>query len=306
MRWLHRYAVVLAGATLALIAAGGMVTSTSSGLSVPDWPTTYGYQMFSFPLSGMVGGIFYEHGHRLIASLVGLLTVGLVLFQWRIEPRRWVRRLGLLALVAVVTQGVLGGITVLFFLPDAISISHAALAQAFFCLVVSIAVFTSEGWRHPNARPVDDRTLSRNAVTLAALVYAQILVGATMRHTGAGLAIPDFPLSYGHLIPPFWTAAIALHFAHRVGAVVIAVTVAVVAARFLSRYRRQPEIARPILALTLLVVLQITLGAFVVLTGKQPFINTLHVATGALVLATSVVVTLRTFRVRFDRQGQAT
>jgi cytochrome c oxidase assembly protein subunit 15 len=254
----------------------------------------------------MVGGIFYEHGHRLIASLVGLLTIGLVLFQWRVEPRRWVRRLGVVALVAVITQGLLGGVTVLFFLPDAISISHAALAQAFFCLVVSIAVFTSEGWRDPSGQPVDDRTLSRNMATLAAFVYAQILVGATMRHTGAGLAIPDFPLSYGHLIPPFWTGAIALHFAHRVGAVLIALFVAVIAARFLSRYRRRPEIARPILALTLLVAVQITLGAFVILTGKQPLINTLHVATGALVLATSVVVTLRTFRVRFDRQGQAT
>jgi cytochrome c oxidase assembly protein subunit 15 len=306
VRWLHRYAVVLAAATLVLIAAGGMVTSTSSGLSVPDWPTTYGYQMFSFPWSGMVGGIFYEHGHRLIASLVGLLTIGLVLFQWRVEPRRWVRRLGVVALVAVITQGLLGGVTVLFFLPDAISISHAALAQAFFCLVVSIAVFTSEGWRDPSGQPVDDRTLSRNMATLAAFVYAQILVGATMRHTGAGLAIPDFPLSYGHLIPPFWTGAIALHFAHGVGAVLIALFVAVIAARFLSRYRRRPEIARPILALTLLVAVQITLGAFVILTGKQPLINTLHVATGALVLATSVVVTLRTFRVRFDRQGQAT
>src|SRR5262245_41990126 len=115
-----------------------MVTSTNSGLSVPDWPTTFGHQMFSYPLSGMVGGIFYEHGHRLIASTVGLLTIGLVLFLWRVEPRRWVRRLGWLALLTVVAQGVLGGLTVIYLLPDPISISHAGLAQLFFCLTVSL------------------------------------------------------------------------------------------------------------------------------------------------------------------------
>src|SRR4051812_11934624 len=101
-----------------------MVTSTSSGLSVPDWPTTYGQNMFSFPLENMVGGIFYEHGHRLIASTVGFLTIGLVVFIWRADPRAWMRRLGLLALGVVILQGVLGGMTVLFRLPASISISH--------------------------------------------------------------------------------------------------------------------------------------------------------------------------------------
>src|SRR5260221_7058352 len=128
MIWLHRYAKLLVCATLLLVAAGGMVTSTSSGLSVPDWPTTYGYSMFSFPLSRMAGGIFYEHGHRLIASTVGFLTIGLVVFIWRADPRRWMRGLGLVALGAVVLQGVLGGLTVLFRLPPAVSIGHAALA----------------------------------------------------------------------------------------------------------------------------------------------------------------------------------
>ena len=159
MVWLHRYACLLVVATLILVAAGGMVTSTNSGLSVPDWPTTYGYQMFSFPFSGMVGGIFYEHGHRLIASAVGLLTIGLVIFLWRIEARAWVRRLGYLALAAVIVQGTLGGLTVLFFLPDAISISHAGLAQIFFALTISIALVTSEGWRRPIVPPVDDEVL---------------------------------------------------------------------------------------------------------------------------------------------------
>src|SRR5262245_17221784 len=109
-----------------------MVTSTNAGLSVPDWPTTYGYSMFTFPLKGMVGGIFYEHGHRLIATTVGMLTIGLVVFLWRVELRQWVRRLGWVALAAVITQGLLGGLTVIFLLPDPISISHAGLAQIFF------------------------------------------------------------------------------------------------------------------------------------------------------------------------------
>ena len=306
MRGLHRYAVVLAVSTLGLIAAGGMVTSTNSGLSVPDWPTTYVYQMFSFPLSGMVGGIFYEHGHRLIASMVGLLTIGLLLFLWRVEPRRWMKRLGALALLAVVTQGVLGGITVLLLLPDAVSIGHAALAQVFFCLVVAIAVFTSNGWRTPRMPPVDDPALAARMAVLTAAVYLQILLGATIRHTGGGLAIPDFPLSYGRVIPPFWTTAIALHFAHRVGAVWIAVFTAINLLTLFGRYRARTDLVRPALLLVGLVLLQITLGAFVVLTGKQPVVNSLHVATGALVLAAALVLTLRLVRVRFAEQVPAT
>jgi cytochrome c oxidase assembly protein subunit 15 len=298
--WLHRYARLLAIATLLLVAAGGMVTSTNSGLSVPDWPTTYGHNMFSFPLAKMVGGIFYEHGHRLIASTVGFLTIGLVLFLWKVEPRRWVRRLGFIALGVVILQGVLGGITVLYLLPDGVSIGHAGLAQIFFCLTVSIALFTSPTWRTPASEPVDDARLRRRLVTLTALVYAQILLGATMRHTGAGLAIPTFPLSNGHLLPPVWTPAIALHFAHRVGALVVTIGVIMNAAYIWSRHANRSELVRPAWLLVLAVSAQIALGALVVLSGKQPVINTFHVATGALVLATSLVLTLRAFRVRIE------
>jgi heme a synthase len=300
--WLHRYARLLVAATLLLVTAGGMVTSTNSGLSVPDWPTTYGYQMFSFPLSGMVGGIFYEHGHRLIASVVGMLTIGLVVFLWRAEPRAWVRRLGWLALATVIVQGTLGGLTVLFFLPDAISISHAGLAQIFFCLTITVALVTSEGWRRPAAPPVDDEWLVRRAVALTAVVYCQILLGATMRHTGAGLAIPDFPLAYGRLIPPFWNPAIAIHFAHRLGAIVVTALILTVVWRIGSRHRSRPELVRPAWFLLALVTVQITLGAFVVLSGKNEIINTLHVATGAVVLGMSLFLTLRAFRVRLDQR----
>ena len=305
MTWLHRYARLLVVATLILVAAGGMVTSTNSGLSVPDWPTTYGYQMFSFPLSGMVGGIFYEHGHRLIASVVGMLTIGLSVFLWRVEPRAWVRRLGYLALAVVVVQGMLGGLTVLFFLPDAISISHAGLAQIFFCLTISVALVTSRGWRASATVSVDDELLGRRTVVLTATVYCQILLGATMRHTGAGLAIPDFPWSYGRLIPPFWNGAIAIHFSHRLGALVVTALVVAVVWRILTRHRTRPELLRPAWFLLAVVAVQISLGAFVVLTGKNEIINTLHVATGAMVLGTSLFLTLRAFRVRLEHTASA-
>jgi cytochrome c oxidase assembly protein subunit 15 len=299
MIWIHYYARLVAAATLVLVAAGGMVTSTQSGLAVPDWPTTYGQNMFTFPYSQMVGGIFYEHGHRLIASGVGLLTVGLAALLWWREPRRWVRRLGFIALATVILQGLLGGLAVLYFLPDPISIGHAGLAQIFFCLTVAIALFTSRTWQNPPHTPIDDRRLTTRLIVMTALVYVQIILGATMRHTGAGLAIPDFPLVYGGLVPPAWTEAIAIHYAHRLGALVVTGVVLANAAYIWSRYGDRPELGRPLWVLIVAVAWQITLGALVVLSGKQPLINTLHVAGGAAVLATSVVMTLRAFRPRF-------
>ena len=300
MIWLHRYARLLVAATLLLVAAGGMVTSTNSGLSVPDWPTSYGYSMFTFPPSKMVGGIFYEHGHRLIASAVGLLTIGLVIVVWRVDPRAWMRRLSLVGLAAVTMQGILGGLTVRYMLPAPISIGHAGLAQLFFCLTVSVALFTSRSWLAPAAPMVDDGRLRSRALILTALIYLQILIGATMRHLGAGLAIPDFPLAFGRLVPPVWSTQIAVHFAHRVVALAVIAGIVANALWIRRRHADRPELLRPSTWLVLLALVQGTLGALVVLTAKQPVVNTLHVATGAIVLATSLVVTLRAFRVRFS------
>jgi cytochrome c oxidase assembly protein subunit 15 len=295
MRWLHRYAKLLVAATLLLVTAGGMVTSTGSGLAVPDWPTTYGENMFTFPLSKMVGGIFYEHGHRLIASGVGMLTIGLVFFLWRVEPRAWVRRLGWIALAAVIVQGLLGGLTVIYLLPDAISVSHAGLAQIFFCLTVTIALVTSPGWLSP-AGALDDPGLRRRLIVMTSVIYAQILVGATMRHMGAGLAIPDFPLAFGGLLPPLWTAEIAVHFAHRVGALVVTLVVLANVTHIWSRHARRPEFVRPAWLLVVAVAMQVALGATVVLSGKHEIVNTMHVAVGSMVLGTSLVLTLRAAR----------
>src|SRR5436190_19614265 len=189
---LHKFSRYVAASTVLLILAGSFVTSTDSGLSVPDWPTSYGWNMFTFPPSKWVGGIRYEHGHRLIASTVGFMTIILAAWTWWVESRSWVRRLAFAALGAVILQGLLGGLTVIFLLPPAISIGHAGLAQLFFRLTLTLAVVTSPGWKQATAR-VDDAMLRRVALTTSALVYVQILVGATMRHTKAGLAIPDFP-----------------------------------------------------------------------------------------------------------------
>jgi cytochrome c oxidase assembly protein subunit 15 len=329
---LHLFALLVALSTALLIFAGGLVTSTGSGLSVPDWPNTYGWFMFSFPLDKMVGGIRYEHSHRLIASTVGLLMIVLAFWLWRTERRQWVRRLGYLALAAVITQGILGGITVLWFLPDPISIAHASLAQIVFCLTSAIALFTSPGWKRAYAdheprrrgdadvsevqaprlsdsafRGADDRRLQRFAAITTGWIYLQIVIGATMRHTDAGLAIPDFPLAFGRLIPPMWDAGIAIHFAHRVGALVAAVLIAITAVRVFRHHRRRSELVRPSLLLLVLLVAQITLGALTVLTGKHYVINSLHVVTGASVLATSLVLALRAHRARFvDSAAPAT
>ena len=303
---LHLFALLVAASTALLIFAGGLVTSTGSGLSVPDWPTTYGWFMLTFPLEKMVGGIFYEHSHRLIASAVGTLIVVLAIWLWKSEPRAWVRRLGYVALAAVVTQGILGGITVLWFLPDAVSIAHAGLAQLVFCLTVSIALVTSPGWRRayasrvgPRRDVLDDARLRMVATGTTAAIYVQIIVGATMRHTGAGLAIPDFPWAFGRLIPPVWNGPIAIHFAHRVGAVIVTTLVLATIGHVLYHHRARGELRRPSLLLAALVAIQVTLGALTVLSGKHYIINSLHVVTGAMVLGTSLVLTLRAYRRRF-------
>lgn len=300
---LHLFAAFVAAATGVLIFAGGLVTSTGSGLSVPDWPTTYGWFMFTFPADKWVGGIFYEHTHRLIASAVGVLIVGLAVWLWRAEPRRWVRRLGYVALGAVITQGILGGMTVLWFLPDPVSIAHAGLAQLVFCLTLTIALVTSPGWTRGCA--TNDRVLQAIAATTTAAIYVQILLGATMRHTGAGLAIPDFPLAFGQLVPPVWSAPIAVHYAHRIGALVLSALILATAAHVLYHHRGQAELRRPSLLLLLLLVAQIALGGLTVLSGKQYVINSLHVVTGALVLGTSLVLTLRAHRLRFVTDAEA-
>ena len=262
--------------------------------------------MFSFPLEKMVGGIFYEHGHRLIASTVGFLTIILAVWTWRVEPRRWVRRLGVAALGAVILQGLLGGITVLLLLPAPVSIGHAGLAQIFFCLTISLALFTSPGWRS-RRRPVDDPTLRRVAVATTVLIYCQIHprrddeayeardgdsgLSAGVRASGAAglerrsrdpLRAPRRRAARDDRDPrDRW-------------------------ARLVPSPRRAASWCGRRRCSSCFVLAQVTLGAFVVWSGLQPVVNTAHVVNGALVLATSLVLTLRSFRIALRDLPQPT
>ena len=295
---LHRFALLTACFTALLIFVGGLVTSTESGLSVPDWPTTYGWNMFSFPFSKWVGGIVYEHSHRLVASFVGFLTVILAVWTWLKEKRAWVRWLSLAALGAVILQGILGGLTVLYLLPTSISMTHACLAQTFFCLTIALALFTSPGWKR-GLPLIKSRTESIPVQMLCALttaaVYLQLILGALMRHTKSGLAIPDFPLAFGRIIPPFTSDKVIIHFAHRAGGVIVTAMIVWTFSRIARSYSDHSLLYKPALAMLLLVGVQLMLGALTVWTSKAVVPTTAHVATGAFVLGTSLLLTLRTY-----------
>lgn len=319
--WLHRFAVLTTVWTLLLIGVGGVVTSKGVGLAVPDWPTTYGYNMFLFPFSKMVGGIFYEHSHRLIGSAVGFLTMILAgWLAWK-DRRAWMRALGWIALAAVIVQGVLGGLRVVW-LKDEIGIFHACLAQAFLVLIGSIALFTSRWWLNlPAERRVvpGADALRTFAIATTAMIFLQLILGAAMRHEHAGLSIPDFPLSYGSWIPPLdaasvaainqqrvqWldlpattSAQIALQFAHRIIAILIVGCVAACA----WKIRRLSAAGVPVvrgfsMLLVGLVVVQAVLGASTVWTNKAADIATAHVVVGSLTLLAASLLNIVLIRV---------
>jgi cytochrome c oxidase assembly protein subunit 15 len=279
---LHRFLLCLSFATLLLIMAGALVTSNDAGLSVPDWPTSFG----SFRMPPMVGGVFYEHGHRMIAAGIGLLTIILTVWIFLRERRRWMNRLGLIALAGVIVQGAFGGLTVRFFLPPPVSTTHACLAQLFFCLIVSLAVFTSPSWQ--KARPTFEdaerfpvRSLTAGAVVV---VILQLFLGAAFRH------------HWFNLVP------------HMVGAVLVSVMVVWIVVSVFRRYRAQPFLTRPALAAGMLWIAQLALGpsAYILLAASasepQPMepmisVTVAHVAVGALTLAALLVLMLRVFRV---------
>ena len=288
--WLHRFAKLVATSTFVLIFIGGLVTSTGSGLAVPDWPNTYGQFMFSFPLSKMVGGILYEHGHRMIASIVGFLTVVLAVWLWMKEPRRWVKWFGVGALLAVIVQGVLGGLTVLFLLPTPISVLHGTLAQIFFCMTICLAVFTSKSWleKEPNLADPQKPNLQDLALLTIGVVFLQLILGAIMRHTGSGLAIPDFPLAFGKIIPPIQSQQVAIHFLHRIGAVLVSISVLWTCIRIFRSHRSQPALVRTAGVLLSSLSLQILLAAITIWTKKAVIPTTAHVATGAFILGASL------------------
>jgi heme a synthase len=321
-RGLHRVALIVAWSIFPLIFIGGLVTSKDAGLSVPDWPNSYGYNMFAFPPKLWVGNIFYEHTHRLYASFVGLLTIVLAGWAWFSERRRWVRWLGISCLSLVVIQGILGGLRVVLLKLD-LAIVHACVAQAFFCLAMLMCVVTSRWWSEAGSQHEEGSASGKRLVRLAVVtwlvVFAQLIVGATMRHYRAGLAIPDLPLAYGRVIPPtnaadlqaaqqkmvagdkWWDAnestlgQVWLAFGHRVGALLVTLFVVALAVVVLRKHRGRglSGIAWTLLALLLT---QITLGVLTVLLRKPADIASAHVAVGALVLVTSFVLAVRSMR----------
>ncbi len=283
--WLHRFAVSTAGATLLLIVAGALVTSNEAGLAVPDWPLSYGTWM-----PPMVGGILYEHGHRMIGASVGLLTIILALWLWRAERRSWLRRLAFAGVAAVVLQGVLGGITVLYLLPWPVSVGHASLAQLFFCLMVSLAHFTSKGWQEEKPPLAEEGvpSLPRLSIAIALAVFVQLVLGATVRHKVLGIA------------------------PHLLGAGLVVVLAAWTVRRVLLHHK-QTALRQPALALAILTALQLALGTGSYLArlatsgAPQPqsltvALTVAHVAAGALLLATSVVLALQAHRL-FDQRS---
>ncbi len=280
LRNVHRFAVFTACCTFLLLIAGALVTSNDAGLSVPDWPLSYGSL-----LPPMVGGIFYEHGHRMIATLVGTLSIVLAVWLWQVESRRWVRWLGVAALGAVVAQGILGGLTVLFFLPPPISAAHATLAQLFFCTILSIALFTSAWWQRERPLVADSGRPSVHslAVATASAALLQLMLGAAFRHKAFGI------------IP------------HLMGAVLVTGLIFWLAGVLRRRFATVPALRNSARLLHGLIGLQLLLGAGAwwsrVYSAQFPqpipvmvTLTVIHTVTGALVLATTVLVTLACYR----------
>ncbi|HWO43867.1 MAG TPA: COX15/CtaA family protein [Candidatus Eisenbacteria bacterium] len=278
--WPHRLSIVTAIATVPLLFAGALVTSKGAALAVPDWPTTFGYNMFFYPWAKMVGGVLYEHSHRLIAAGVGALTIVLALAFWFYERRSWLRWLGVAALALVIVQGVLGGLRVVLLEHD-LAIVHACLAQAFFALVVSLASLTSPPPAYDAGAPVVEARLWRLGAVTTGLIYLQGVFGAVLRHTGERLD------------------------AHLLFAALVIVHVILLVRRVVRLHAGEPRLLRPAVALGSLSLIQLGLGVLSYfakfaptpkLPGAAVWATTTHLLVGALMLASAVVITLRAYR----------
>jgi len=281
---LHGFAVFTACATFLLIIAGALVTSNDAGLSVPDWPTSFG-SLYKIPR--MVGGVRFEHTHRMIAEFIGLLTIMIAIWTWRSDGRRWMKGLGIAALGTVIAQGILGGITVLHFLPPAISSAHAALGQTFFCIAVAIALFTGRNWVEQAPQLEEDQhrpTLFTLSLLSIFVLYVQLFLGAMFRHHG---------MNWGP---------------HLVNAPLVAIVLTWTAIRALTQYPRIQAVRRPAMLMIWLLIAQLCLGFLAFITrvawghdAVQPefpmVISTVaHVAGGALLLAATVILAIQVWR----------
>ena len=288
-RGLNRYAILVACATFFLIIAGALVKSNDAGLATPDWPLSNG-QVFP----KMVGNLFWEHGHRMVATTVGMLTIGLTVFILIKEKRPAVRKLGVYALLAVIAQGLLGGLTVKLMLPLAVSAAHGTLAQLFFCMTVSLAVFTSRSWMEAKPIREENGSLPLRSLCTAALVaiFLQLIIGATLRHSAE------------------WNEHLPIHLVltHIAGALVVTLTLGRASLTVMRRYKDEKFLTRPAIAAFSLLGVQLLLGVAAYITrlaspgDPQPLnpmisITVAHVACGALVFVSTIVLTLRVYRV---------
>lgn len=317
--WVRIFAWATFLVVLVLIFYGGMVKSTNAGLSVPDWPNTYGHFMFSFPLDRMIGGVYWEHTHRMIASVAGALTVVLAIIIFVLDKRRWLKNLAVATVVLVIIQGVLGGVTVLQGLPVLVSTLHGTIAQIYFSMVLVMALALSPAWGRLTAeRPNSDIIpVKKLAYTLVGAILIQLVVGAVMRHMEAGLVIPDFPTMFGSWTPPLSDEAIAkanieleqyqdrdgilmpttverhhmiVHLLHRTWAFVVLAIGLLLAFRILKRLKESNRLRRSALYLILLLCSQVSLGILTIYTTKNETITTFHVLFGAVLLALSVSI----------------
>ncbi len=310
--WPHRLAIALLCATVMLLVAGGLVTTTGAGMAFRDWPTSDGENMLTYPFWKAAGDKFVEHGHRLMGALVGLITIAMAVAVWLGDRRRWVHWLAVIAVALVIAQGVLGGLRVR---ADAVQLArlHGCVAPLFFALVAAIAVVTSKSWRLPqrldDSRPA--RRLQRLAVFTVLLAYVQLVLGANLRHVVPNASPDSFRL--------------ALIF-HLILAGALLVQAALLAVSVLRQSELRQWLKAPALSLLLLVTLQIALGAGTwVLKYSWPagvlgqsqmaaeWTNTAgsftqaatvttHVVTGSLILATSLWLSLRLFRIAPRRE----
>jgi cytochrome c oxidase assembly protein subunit 15 len=310
--WLYWFAVLTAVATFLLLGAGGLVTSHEAGMSVPDWPNSYGYNMFAFPFSKWTGGIFYEHTHRLWASVVGLMTTILAVWLWLKDSRKWMKWLGVIAFLLVVAQGVLGGLRVTMKM-DSLGVFHGVLAQTFFVLTCAIALFTSRFWIELAAKQKPfsvPRGLRSHVLFVTILIFLQLILGATMRHQHAGLAISDFPLAHGKIWPdtnpdaiarynqerieatnvnPITAFQVVLQMIHRILAFVIFAGVAAAAGLSVKRLGKKDSLTKLAVFWLALIIFQIVLGIATIWTNKAADVATAHVLAGALSLVTGAL-----------------
>lgn len=302
-RWPHRWAVLLACVTFPLLWVGGLVTTTDAGMAVPDWPNTYGYNLFLYPWQTWLSGpwdLFIEHGHRLLASSVGMLTIGLLVLLLRTEQRRWLKGVGIVALGLVIFQGVLGGMRVLFD-ERTLAMLHGCTGPMFFALTVAIVVFTSRSWTKPTFAPISSAANIRwLSIATAVLAYLQIMLGAVLRH----VPVDAEPMTF--------ILAVKSHLGL---AGVLALHILALAALLQIRARHIQPLNWLSIALAGLLLLQTVLGAstwvvkFAVPAWATTWISpqsvavqeggwaqthviTAHVAVGSLILGTSVALAL--------------